>query len=112
MGRRKKKSLIQQCSVPGCERQFVPGKSGVRGMCRMHYDRHRKGSPLANVPTLVRTGEFSEVIRIHVSPRLKGHLERKAGEAKQSFSAYSREILERASQFNAAGGSAIRVKGE
>lgn len=70
-------------------------------MCRLHYDRYRNGSPLANVPTLVRTGEFSEVIRIHVTPRLKDHLEQKAGEAGQSFSAYSRGILERASQFNA-----------
>jgi hypothetical protein len=40
-------SQPRQCSVDGCERVFVPGRSGGgRGMCGTHYQRWRRGTPL------------------------------------------------------------------
>lgn len=64
----------QQCSVTKggrrCSRVFVPGKSGAKGMCSMHYSRARKHDGDPGDPEPVKAGERKDAqVKVWTTPQ-------------------------------------------
>lgn len=91
-------TLQQQCCVAKggrrCPRLFVPGKSGAKGMCSMHYARARKNAGDPGDPEPEKSGDRKVVqVKFWTTPENEGRFQAAAYKAGKKLSPWCEEQL-------------------
>lgn len=98
------------CEVPGCLKTLIPGVSGARGRCFMHYQRLVRGADeeKANAPGPLVEGPFKSftvrILDVHAD-ELREEIERGDESLSEWLRRAVEERLERKRKFRAAAAS-------
>lgn len=77
----------EPCSIPGCQRPLM-----ATGLCRLHYDRRRRGSEHADTPGLV-SSEQTVRLSLRVPASVCQRLHKKAKASKTPLATLVCNIL-------------------